>query len=259
MRARQIAPLAALALAGCLASKGDVELLQTNMRSEFKVTRDAASQADAAQRARIDQVLAQLSRENDSVRALSVRLAKLQSDVQNDNHEMGRQLLQIQELTGQSQRRIQELRASLEDRAQAAAAPPTDSAHPASTGPGPGQLFQSSYEQFRRGSNSTARSGFEELLRTYPMYEDAPEAMAYIAETYAAERNQAAADSVYGLVIKLYPKSPKVATALYKQGLSLKAAGKTAAARAAFNRILTEFPRSDEADLAKGMLRTLGK
>ncbi len=259
-RWRRLAPLAALGVVGCLASKGDVELLQTNMQSGFKAARDASAQAEAAQRANMDRVLSQISRETDSVRVLSVRLAKLQSDMQNDHYEMGRQLLQIQELTGQSQRRIQELRASLEDRAQSAnAATPPDSAHPAPTGPGPGQLFQSSLDQLRRGSTSTARSGFEELLRTYPTYDDAPEAMVYIAETYAAERNQAAADSVYGLVIKQYPKSPKAATALYKQGLSFKAAGRPAAARDAFNRILREFPRSDEAVLAQGQLRALGR
>lgn len=257
---RRLAPLAALVVVGCLASKGDVELLQTNMQTGFKAARDASAQTEAAQRANMDRVLAQISRETDSVRVLSVRLAKLQSDMQNDHYEMGRQLLQIQELTGQSQRRIQELRASLEDRAQSAgAATPPDSAHPAPTGPGPGQLFQSSLDQLRRGSTSTARSGFEELLRTYPTYDDAPEAMVYIAETYAAERNQVAADSVYGLVIRQYPRSPKAATALYKQGLSLKAAGRTAAARDAFNRILREFPRSDEAVLAQGQLRTLAR
>ncbi|MEP6620095.1 MAG: tetratricopeptide repeat protein [bacterium] len=259
-RAGRYAPLLAVVLAGCLASKNDVVLLQSTMQTEFRTMRDQSAQAAAAERAHIDQVLAQISRENDSVRALSVRLAKLQSDMQNDHYEMGRQLLQIQELTGQSQRRIQELRASLEDRAQAAGSTaPPDSAHPAPGGPGPAQLFQSAYDQLRRGSTATARSGFEELLRTYPTYEDAPEAMVYIAETYAAERNQVAADSVYGLVIKQFPKSPKTATALYKQGLSLQAAGKTAAARAAFDRIVKEFPRSDEAELAKARLRSLGK
>lgn len=260
MQVQRFAPLAALVLAGCLASKGDVELLQTNMQSGFKAQRDAAAQADAAQRAHIDQVLAQIARQTDSVRALSVRLAKLQGDMQNDHYEMGRQLLQIQELTGQSQRRIQELRASLEDRAQSASsATPPDSAHPAPAGPGPAQLFQSSLDQFRRGSTTTARSGFEELLRSYPTYDDAPEAMVYIGDTFAAERNQVAADSVYGLVIKQYPKSPKAATALYKQALSLKAAGKAAAARASFDRIVREYPRSDEAVLAKAQLESRGK
>lgn len=255
-RLRAIAPALALVAAGCLASKTDVALLQ----ADIQAMRTQSARGDSAQRVQIDQVLAQVIRANDSVRAVSARLAKLQADVVNDHHEMGLQILQIQELSGQSQRRLQELRASLEDRTQAAAQPvPGDTSKTTVAGPGPGQLFQSSLDQLRRGSIGVARSGFEELLRTYPTSEDAPEAMVYIAETYAAERNQAAADSVYGLVVQRYPRSPKAATALYKRALVLKSAGQNAAARASLERIVREYPRSDEASLAREQLRTLGK
>jgi tol-pal system protein YbgF len=249
-----LAPALALVVCGCLASKADVALLQ----SEIRYSRDAAAQADAAHRAQIEQAMAQLARSNDSIRAVSMRLAKLAGDVQTDHYEMGRQILQIQELTGQSQRRMQELRASLEERnnQQAVAAAALDTTKPP-PGPGPAQLFQSSLDQLRRGSTSVARAGFEELVRTYPSSEDAPEAMIYIASTYATERNQAAADSVYGLVIQKYPTSPKAATALYKRGLALRAAGQNANAKAAFERVVKDFPRSDEAALAKDQLRTL--
>ena len=81
--------------------------------------------------------------------------------------------------------------------------------------------------------------------------------MIWIAETYTRERNPVAADSVYGLVIQRYPASPKAATALYKQALSQRASGKNTIARALFNRVIKEYPRSDEADLAKEQLKTL--
>jgi tol-pal system protein YbgF len=259
MRIRSVAPFAALAVAGCLASKTDIALLQTDLQS----MRTESARSDSARRAQIEQVLAQVIRSNDSIRMVSARLAKLQADVQNDHYEMNRQILTIQELSGQSQRRLQELRGAMEERNPPAPAPagptaPADSVR-ASAAPGPGQLFQSSLDQLRRGSVGVARSGFEELLRTYPTYEDAPEAMVYIAETYAAERNQAAADSVYGLVVQRYPRSPKAATALYKRALVLKSAGQNAAARASLERIVREYPRSDEAALAREQLRTLGK
>jgi tol-pal system protein YbgF len=260
-RLRLAAPAAALVVSGCLASKSDVFLLQNQLQS----MQTAQARADTARRVQIESVLAQVMQANDSVHAMSARLAKLQANVQTDHYEMGRQLLQMQELSGQSQRRLQELRASLEERnaaaAPAAAGPPApgDSARAVPAGPGPGQLFQSSLDQLRRGSTSVARSGFEQLLRSYPNSEDAPEALAYIAETYAAERNQVAADSVYDLVVQRYPASPKAATALYKHALSLKAAGRTTAARAALERIVREYPRSDEAALAREQLRTLGR
>jgi tol-pal system protein YbgF len=266
MRVRSLAPLAALAVAGCLASKTDIAMLQTDLQS----MRTESVRSDSARRAQIEQVLAQVIRTNDSIRVVSARLAKLQSDVQNDHYEMNRNILTLQELSGQSQRRLQELRGAMEERGQTAPVPTPAPASPAAGpdsvrasapagAPGPGQLFQSSLDQLRRGSVGVARSGFEELLRTYPTYEDAPEAMVYIAETYAAERNQAAADSVYGLVVQRYPKSPKAATALYKRALVLKSAGQSAAARASLERIVREYPRSDEAALAREQLRTLGK
>ena len=263
MRTRSIAPLAALVVAGCMASKNDIVLLQTDLQT----MRTEAARSDSARRAQIEQVLAQVIRSNDSIRLVSARLAKLQADVQNDHYEMNRNILTLQELSGQSQRRLQELRGAVEERSPPAPAPASPTAPPdsvrssagAGAAPGPGQLFQSSLDQLRRGSVGVARSGFEELLRTYPTYEDAPEAMVYIAETYAAERNQAAADSVYGLVVQRYPRSPKAATALYKRALVLKSAGQSAAARASLERIVREYPRSDEAALAREQLRSLGK
>lgn len=259
MRTRACAPAALLLLGGCLASKRDVFELQ----SQLSTMQAVSARADTARSAQVGRVLDQIVQSNDSVRALSARLAKLQSSVATDHYEMGRQILQIQELSGQSQRRLQELRASLEERAQTAAVAPApvpgDTSRPAPAGPGPAQLFQSSLDQLRRGSATVARGGFEELLRSYPNSEDAPEAMIYIAETYAAERNQVAADSVYGLVVQRYPSSPKAATALYKHALSLRAAGRNAAARAALDRIVKTYPRSDEATLAREQLRTLGR
>ncbi len=255
MRAARFAPFAALVLAGCLASKTDIALIQT----ELQTIRGESARGDSARRAQVEQVLAQLTRTNDSVRAIGARLAKLQADQANEHFQMTREIIQLQELSGQNTRRLQELRGALEERAPVAAQPaPGDSARPAAA-PGPGQLFQSSLDQLRRGSVGVARGGFEELLRAYPTYEDAPEAMVYIAETYAAERNQVAADSVYGLVVQRYPQSPKAATALYKRAQILRSAGQNAAARAALERIVREYPRSDEAALAREQLRTVGR
>jgi tol-pal system protein YbgF len=256
MRGSRFAPLAALVLAGCLASKTDIAMLQTDLQT----MRAESARGDSARRAQADQLLAQLTRAHDSVRAIGARLAKLQGDVANDHFQMTREIIQLQELSGQSTRRLQELRGALEERAPGAAGPAAggDSTK-AAVAPGPGQLFQSSLDQLRRGSVGVARGGFEELLRTYPTYEDAPEAMVYIAETYAAERNLVAADSVYGLVVQRYPRSPKAATALYKRAQILRSAGQNAAARAALERIVREYPRSDEAALAREQLRTLGR
>jgi tol-pal system protein YbgF len=247
MQWRYLAPAAALAAAGCLASKGDIQLLQDEMRA----MRTMQARSDSARRLQADSALLFIRRTNDSLRALAQRVAAFQATVAGDHRTMNDQLIAIQELTGQSQKRILDLRASLEERA-ANAAP--DSAPSA---PGPAQLYQRSFDQLRRGSYGSARAGFEELLRRYPDFEEASAAQLYIAQSYAEERRTAEADSVYALVVTRYPRSRDAPTALYKYGLSQLAQGKTAAARSALQRVVREYPNSTEAELARDRLRTI--
>ncbi len=67
----------------------------------------------------------------------------------------------------------------------------------------------------------------------------------------------AAADSSYQLVVARYPTSPRAATALYKHAFILEASGKTDAAKTAFQDVVSKYPQSDEAVLAKDRLREL--
>jgi tol-pal system protein YbgF len=274
---RRMAPVALVATGACFATQSDVRVLQTDVQN----LRAERARQDSVMQQRFDALMASLRTTNDSVRSLSGRVTRLQGDVRGDLFQMNQQLLQIQELTGQSQRRLQELRSSLEARQQdAAPMPPTrpsgtprDSAAAAAPGaqvppaaapsgapagsPGPNQLFQSSLDQMRRGSPGSARRGFEELLRLYPTSELAGEAQFYIGEALAAEGNLAAADTAYGTVVARYSESPRAPTALYKRALLLQQRGNVALARTALNDLLRRYPRSDEAQLARERLRTM--
>jgi tol-pal system protein YbgF len=237
-----------------MASKGDVQLLQDELRS----LRSTIVQSDTTRRAQADSAMLLISRTNDSLRLLSNRFAAFQANVSGGLYDMNRQLLQIQELSGQSQRRLQELRASMESRVESMNAPvpaPGDSTRPAG-GPGPSQLFQIAFDQMQRGSFGAARAGFQELLTKYPTFEETPTAQLYIGQSFAEEKNVEAADSVYQLVVSRHPRSKAASTALYKYALSLIAQKKNAPARAALNRIVKEYPNSDEASLARDLLRT---
>jgi tol-pal system protein YbgF len=247
----------AVSTTACMASKGDVRVLQ----DELRALRSSITQADTARRAQADTAMMLITRANDSLRIFSTRFATFQASVSGGMYDMNRQLLQIQELSGQSQRRLQELRASMESRNEAmvatpAAAAPTDSTKPAAGGPGPAQLFQIAFDQMQRGSFGVARSGFQELVDKYPRFEEAPSAQLYIGQSFAEEKNVAAADSVYQLVVAKYPQSKAAPTALYKFSLSQIAQKKTAPAKVALNRIVKDYPNSDEASLARDLLRT---
>ncbi|MDB4907276.1 MAG: Tetratricopeptide repeat-containing protein [Gemmatimonadetes bacterium] len=242
-------------IGGCVASKGDIRLLQDELRSMQAVS----ARADTVRRAQADSALRALSVAQDSMRALSARFGNFQAATSGELYDMARQLLTIQEQTGLSQRRLQELRATLEEKAPpgVTATPPMpgDSTKPA--GPGPAQLFQVSVDQMRRGSFGVARSGFDELLTRFPRFEDAPAAQLYVGQAYAEEKNATAADSVYLLVVQRYATSAEAPKALYKYALSQLAQKKPDLAKQVLQRVIREYPRSDEADLARARLGTI--
>src|SRR5205814_9378079 len=125
---------------------------------------------DSSRRVAADSAILLSKRATDSLRALSQRLGAFQANINGELFEIGRQLITIQELTGLSTKRITDLRSSMEERQQSAAA--NDTTAPPMM-PGPAQLFKASEGQWRQGSLGAARSGFEELLKRYPDYEEA--------------------------------------------------------------------------------------
>jgi tol-pal system protein YbgF len=275
--ARFVPVAAALATAGCFATRQDVVTLQQDISS----VRAETQRSDSLRRTQLDRVITTVRAVSDTLSQVSVRLARLQGEVLGRMTSQDEQLLTIQELTGQSQRRLQELRADLERRGSSVSAPgggvvapaapgasgiapapaPGGAARPGATpapaaGPGPNQLYQVALDQLRRGSTGAARTGFQDLLRQYPDDENAPDALFYVAETHASDGNVSAADSTYLQVVERYPTAPRAATALYKHALVLQQAGRAGDARAAFQNVIDRYPRSDEADLARDRLKS---
>jgi tol-pal system protein YbgF len=249
-RWRILAPVAALAVTGCLASRNDILLLQ----DEIRTLRAMEARTDSARRAAADSTARMQQRNADSLRALSQRFGAFQANVGGELFEIGRQLITIQELTGLSSKRIMDLRSSMDERAQSAAAADT-SAPPAA--PSPAILFTNSYDQLRRGSCGTARAGFDELLKRYPGFEQASAAQLHIGTCYETEKKYVEADSVYRTVVLKYPKTIDAPTALYKFGLLRQMQGKNAEAKEALQRLIREYPRSIEAELAATRLPTI--
>ena len=245
----RLAPVTALVAGACVASKQDIRLLQ----NDLAVMRAEQAQADSARRLALDSIATTLRMASDSLRQLSNRMGRFQGDVAGSLYSMQQQLITVQELTGQSQARLQELRASVEQHTAPAPAA-TDST---AGGPGPNQLFQIALDQLRRGSSTSARTAFQDLLTRYPTADIAPDAQYYVAESYAAERKGPEADSAYVLVVQRYPNSTRAPTALYKHAIALRDAGRSALAREAFNEVIRRYPRSDEAVLARGQLQNL--
>ena len=264
--ALRLAPVAlALTTGACFATRSDVRILQEDLAN----VRASQAKADSARAAQIGMVATTLREVTDSIRSANARIARWQANAQGDLRNILEQLVQVQELTGASQQRLIDLRRDMEERQQQTAPSPVapiagDTTKPPAgaptqpAGPGPATLYKLSFDQMQRGSHSTARSGFQDLLTQFPTSDLAPDAQYYIGETLQAEGNTTAADSVFSVVVSKYPNAPRAATALYKHGLFLQKAKRDREARQAFQTVIDKYPRSDEAALAREQLRQGG-
>ena len=260
-----LAAPAALLLSGCFATQTDIRVLQGDIgliRSEAATADSARRVAEANRDAQLNRMVGLVKANNDSINSLTKVMMGFRSDITTSMSSVEQQLLQIQELTGQSQRRLQEMRTSIEEHQNTqAAAPAGPGASPSATAgdgsPGPDELFQAARQQLLQGSNESARGAFQDLLTKYPKSDVAADAQFYVAESFAADQDQKAADSVYAIVSAKYPSSPRAATAMYKRGVSAQNAKDAATARKLFNTLIAKYPRSDEASLAKDRIRAL--
>ncbi|HVL19064.1 MAG TPA: tol-pal system protein YbgF, partial [Gemmatimonadales bacterium] len=236
-----------------LVAQGEVSLLKADV-----------ARRDSARAAQLNEVMRMQLQVIDSLTVNRKTVAAIKGDLSTDLYNIQQQLVQLQELTGQSQQRLTELRTRLEARGAqiegGGVAAPGDSARPADNGAAAAsadQMYEASLAQLRRGSLTTARLGLRELLRQYPTSERAPDALYFIGQSYASE-NPDSAQAYYSQVVEKYPKSPRAGSALYNLGLLAERRKDNAKARESYQRVVQQYPQSDEAALARDRLKTLG-
>jgi tol-pal system protein YbgF len=241
-------------LGGCV-TKSDIQRVQDDI-ALFKAETARRDSARAAQLADLIQVQQRIM---DSLSASRKTVAQLRGDLQGDLYNIQQQLVQLQELTGQSQQRLSELRTQLEARGEQIASNAADTSRaPTPAAASADQMYEASLAQLRRGSTATARSGLREMLKTYPTSDRAGDALYFIGQSYAAE-NTDSAIAYYNQVVQKYPTSSRAGSALYNLGLLAERRKETKKAREAYQRVVQKYPQSDEAALARDRLKALGR
>ncbi len=251
-RAAILLPVALVAAGGC-ALRSDVDRLEARIAT----LQEETARQDTARARQVTELLALQRQLLDTVAASQRALVAFRGDVSRDLNGVQQQLMQVQELTGQSQRRLAELRGDLEARGQQLAAP---GGTPAAGGAAPSasQMYEASLQQLRSGGTTTARMGFRQLLDQYPSAPEAADAVYFIGESFAGEAPDSAA-AYYRRVVQDHPRSPRAPAALYKLGLLAEQRRDTAAARQAYQQVVDRYPSADEAALARDRLRALGR
>ncbi len=254
-----------LTAGACFATRTDVRTLQ----GDLATVRAENARSDSVHRAQFQAAAVQVGAVQDSLRTLNAFLARFASDVSRfqgdlsiNMHTFGQQLIALQELTGQNQKRLQDVKAQFERQeaelatsAQPSAGTGLQGAPAGGPPTGPLQLYNAGMAQLNRASYSAARAAFDEFLQQFPTNENAGDAQWGIARSYDLEGNAAAADSVYAVVVDKYPTSVHAPNALYKRGMAAKQAGQAAKAKALFQQILDNYPRSPEAASVADLLK----
>jgi tol-pal system protein YbgF len=149
---------------------------------------------------------------------------------------------------------------------EAGAIEPNAPAQPPPAGPAlstvglsPSRMLATAKSDYFSGSYASAVTGFDALLRTFPMSEAAAEAQFMLGETYAQQKLYADAVNAYTAAIQKFPRSTWVPEAYYKRGKAQESLGTQEAARASYELLLKTYPDTPSAGLAKQALDRLGR
>ena len=141
--------------------------------------------------------------------------------------------------------------------APAGATPPVSAAPP---GVSPQRTYEAAYSDFTGGSFEVAVMGFETFLKIFPRHPLADDAQLNIGNSLYNAGKYRDAVTAYQRVISDYPKTESVAQAYYKMGLAYMALKETPLARRAFETVLQNHPDDlGVATLAKQTLERLPK
>ncbi len=166
--------------------------------------------------------------------------ARLRQDLTLLRDELG---LQVTDL-GKRMTRLEEAAAAA---ATAAATPAEESAD---------TLYERALQSIRdRQEQAAGRELMSTFLKRYPADPRAVNAAYWIGETWYAEQAFDKAALQFEEVVQKYGDDPKVAAALYKQGLAFDALKDRASARLVMKKLTDRFPASEEAKKAREKLK----
>ena len=118
-------------------------------------------------------------------------------------------------------------------------------------------LYKTAYLDFSRGNYALATQGFQKYLTEFPETEHAADTQYWLGEIYYTQNDFSAASTEFIKVLVNFPLSHRVPNALLKTGSCFINLNEIQEARMCLDQVIQEYPRSQEASLAKSMLDEL--
>lgn len=120
----------------------------------------------------------------------------------------------------------------------------------------PSESYNSAYRLFKTGKYAGARAAFESFLKKHPKDPKASNAQFWIGECYYYQRRYEESVLSYNKVLKLYPHSGKVPSAMLKQAFAFEKLGDKMSSRILLRRVIRRFPGTSQAKIARAKLKT---
>ncbi|OKY75275.1 MAG: tol-pal system protein YbgF [Desulfobulbaceae bacterium DB1] len=119
-------------------------------------------------------------------------------------------------------------------------------------------MYDEGLELFKAKKYKEAHDVFAQFAKKHPNDELAINARFWIGDCLFNQDEFAMAILEYQNVIADYPNHVKAPAALFKQGMAFEKLQDSETAKIVYNKILAEYPSSDQVDAAKGRLSKLG-
>jgi tol-pal system protein YbgF len=120
----------------------------------------------------------------------------------------------------------------------------------------PEALYQQGLDAMKGGDSGKARELLTKFLDQNPKHKLAANAHYWLGETYYSEKNFEQAILEFQEVIKNFPEKDKVPAAMLKQGMAFKEMGDSKSSLYIYKKLTEEYPKSEEAKIAREKLRT---
>jgi len=259
MAARVFATLAvAFSFGGC-AMKGDIRMLQEELRA-----------IAASQDSLVSELALEARQTQDTLRTQSDQMFDFRGDIARRLQQIEQSLVRLEAIAGENQRGMAAVRDQLANVRRTPAPGPQGGGGIDSVattggeslvgggGSGADELYQVAREQQNRGSLNSASRAFEQFIEQHPNDPRAPDAHFFLADILTLQDRPQDALAAFQRVPQLFPTAPRVPQALYRIAELEQQLGNLEAARATLQRIVNTYPDDLVAQLAREKLREIG-
>lgn len=181
----------------------------------------------------------------------STEIAQLRTDLYTKTNELSQKFDMLNSRLGESETQISQLYSKISPSQKALA----DSEAISQVSPETRLLYESAYKNYVKGNYQQAIEGFQAYQKAA---QDGPlvdNALYWIGESHAALGQLQKAVNALQELVRKYPQSARVPTALYRMGIIYEEAKDPKSARFYYNQVIRDFPNSPEAALARSKLQ----